>query len=112
MSRSLVPKETIEMLEASAPEGYVVEDNLLSIDIYQTDEIDLIFDLLFLPEDKQSDAEYLLKMVSAATKFSGDDLATDDEESETLTVAEKLVNDHRRATVTKLNGDRVYVHYK
>lgn len=112
MSRSLVPKKTIEMLEVNAPEGYGVEDNLLNIDIYQEDEVNDIFEELYLPEEKTTDAEYLLKMVSAATKFTGEDLVLDGAEEEVLSVAEKLVNDHRRATVTRLDGDRVYVHYK
>lgn len=112
MSRSLVPKETIEMLEASAPEGYNVAENLLNIDVYPEDEVEAIFNVLYLPEDKETDAEYLLKLVGATTKFTVEDLLLEGDESETLTVSEKLVNDHRRATVTRLNGDRVFVHYK
>lgn len=111
MSRSLISKQTIEALEERAPEDYGVEDNILNIDIYPSDEGKELFDTLYMGEDKIENPEYLLKMVSAATKYTSEDLVLE-EFDESLTVEEKLIDDHRRAAVLMLDGDRVYVHYK
>lgn len=111
MSRSLIPKETIETLENGAPEGYDVLKDFFNIDIYAKEDAKELFDLLYLPEDKLSNAEYLAKMVEATIRYTADDLVMEEFE-EVLSVEEKLIHEHRRASILNIDGEIVYAHYK
>lgn len=109
MARSLISKDLLELLEENAPKDYDVKDNFFNIQLYKEDEAEELFNTLYLPSDKKEDAAYLLKLVQGAVAYEQEDLERVDVGS--LSVREKLINDHRRAAVIELDDERSYVHY-
>lgn len=110
MARSLIPKNLLEALEANAPEGYNVKENFLNIERYSVEEVDELFDTLYLPGSKSEDSAYLLKMIKGATSYTGDELVFEDDLP--MSVAERLIHDHKRASIILLDDERSYIHYK
>lgn len=110
MARSLISKETVEVLQENAPKDYDVKDNFFNIDVYGVEESKELFNSLYLPEDKKDAAPYLLKLIDGAADYDTDDLQFEDEKP--LSVAEKLIHEHKKAAVILLDGERSYVHYK
>ena len=109
MARSLISKDLLELLEKNAPKDYDVKDNFFDIQLYKEDEAKELFDILYLTSDKKEEAAYLLKLVEGVSLYKQEDL--EHEEIGGLSVREKLINDHRRAAVIELDGERSYVHY-
>lgn len=110
MSRSIVSKELLEALQENAPEGYDVKEKLFDIDVYGAGEDKELFETLYLPDAKKDDSAYLIKMVMGATAYDTDDLVFEDEKP--LSVGEKLIHEHKKASVVILGGERNYIHYK
>lgn len=111
MARSLIPQSLLETLEANAPEGYDVKENFLNIEQYSAEEVNELFDALYLPGKKSEDTAYLLKMIKGATSYTNEELAFED--GLALSVAERMIHDHKRASIVLLDGiERSYIHYK